>query len=583
MKRISIAVLALFFASLSVPAFADPAPPTNLNVLSTSPNDTATGAASATVSWTGSNDAISYSTSATDPGGNVIRGSVSNCQATACSANFSGLTGGLEYDVVVTAVANNGDESQSVAFVFEARSVPFAPEVDEPSLSNGQILLTWTAPDNGGSTLTKYVIRAAGVSVDVLPNQTTYSSSNFTTGQNYTFSIVAVNSLGESESETFTSITYAAAPSTPAAPAATVSGSTLGVTWLAPAANGATITSYTVFLVDSAGNDVDNGVTPNPTNSTSLTLNNVASGTYTLQVRATNAQGSSPRSLSSIPVTVSSGSQSNTPIFSPLSLVAMDIGTDSALSVSAPSGGLVTVAVSATPENACTFSAGRVFAVAAGTCTLQASVPATSSFGAGSASRIITIKNAQTISFAPITEQTLPASVSLAATSTSGLAVRFSAAGSCSVAGVALSLSGAGTCTVTATQPGNNSFSAAQQIVRSFQITPATSQGANPRPGGGATQGAFPRPPSGPAVVTPPRASSATKVNAGSFKGFVALYARGHEGKRFSAKVGKDWVIVPSLRSNFVRIVEFTGVGYRVAVRIFIDRKLEATINLLTK
>ncbi len=40
-------------------------------------------------------------------------------------------------------------------------------------------------------------------------------------------------------------------------------------------------------------------------------------------------------------------------------------------------------------------------------------------------------------------------------------------------------------------------------------------------------------------------ASSDTKVNAGSFKGYVAVYAKGHEGKRLSAKVGNDWVVVP--------------------------------------
>ena len=80
--------------------------------------------------------------------------------------------------------------------------------------------------------------------------------------------------------------------------------------------------------------------------------------------------------------------------------------------------------------------------------------------------------------------------------------------------------------------------------------------------------------------------SSAAKVNAGSFKGYVALYALGYEGHRLSAKVGNDWVIVPTIPSapnNLYRYVEFTGVGYQIAVRIFIDRVLERTINLTTK
>ena len=79
-------------------------------------------------------------------------------------------------------------------------------------------------------------------------------------------------------------------------------------------------------------------------------------------------------------------------------------------------------------------------------------------------------------------------------------------------------------------------------------------------------------------------ASSADqKVNAGSFKGYVAVYAKGYEGQRMSAKVGNDWVVVPVLASNFVRVVEFTGAGYTIAVRIYIDRVLVDTITVTTK
>ena len=85
------------------------------------------------------------------------------------------------------------------------------------------------------------------------------------------------------------------------------------------------------------------------------------------------------------------------------------------------------------------------------------------------------------------------------------------------------------------------------------------------------------------ASVTIGEVASATKVNAGSFKGYVAVYAKGYKGSRLSAKVGKDWVIVPALASDFVRIVEFTGAGVDVAVRIYIDRVLMDTINLTTK
>ena len=84
----------------------------------------------------------------------------------------------------------------------------------------------------------------------------------------------------------------------------------------------------------------------------------------------------------------------------------------------------------------------------------------------------------------------------------------------------------------------------------------------------------------GPAAVSD---DADTKVNAGSFKGYVAVYAKGYEGQRLSAKVGNDWVVVPALASNFVRVVEFTGAGYTIAVRIYIDRVLVDTITVTTK
>ena len=76
------------------------------------------------------------------------------------------------------------------------------------------------------------------------------------------------------------------------------------------------------------------------------------------------------------------------------------------------------------------------------------------------------------------------------------------------------------------------------------------------------------------------------KVNAGSFKGYVALYAKGHEGKRLSAKIGKDWVIIPSIpaaTNGLFRVVEYTGAGFDIAVKIYIDRVLQQTVNLTTR
>jgi hypothetical protein len=83
-------------------------------------------------------------------------------------------------------------------------------------------------------------------------------------------------------------------------------------------------------------------------------------------------------------------------------------------------------------------------------------------------------------------------------------------------------------------------------------------------------------------------APAVQKVNAGSFKGYVAVYARGYEGMRLSAKIGKDWIIVDAIVNNqengtLFRMTDFTGAGVDIAVRIYIDRVLIDTINLTTK
>jgi hypothetical protein len=81
---------------------------------------------------------------------------------------------------------------------------------------------------------------------------------------------------------------------------------------------------------------------------------------------------------------------------------------------------------------------------------------------------------AQTINFGTLTDRTFgdPA-FAVNASASSGLAVSFSATGSCAVDGSTVSLTGAGTCTVTAHQAGNEAYQAAADVAQSFAINPA--------------------------------------------------------------------------------------------------------------
>lgn len=81
-----------------------------------------------------------------------------------------------------------------------------------------------------------------------------------------------------------------------------------------------------------------------------------------------------------------------------------------------------------------------------------------------------------------------------------------------------------------------------------------------------------------------PVSEDSQAVNAGTFKGIVAIYAKGFEGSRLSAKVGEDWVIVESLASDYERIIERTRwISHDLAVRIYIDRVLRRTVVLKTE
>jgi hypothetical protein len=84
-------------------------------------------------------------------------------------------------------------------------------------------------------------------------------------------------------------------------------------------------------------------------------------------------------------------------------------------------------------------------------------------------------------------------------------------------------------------------------------------------------------------TVTSAPAVADTKVNAGSFKGYVALYAKGHKGSKMSAIVAGKWIVVASLATDFERVVRYTGAGYDIVTSIYIDGEMIDTFNVTTK
>lgn len=87
-----------------------------------------------------------------------------------------------------------------------------------------------------------------------------------------------------------------------------------------------------------------------------------------------------------------------------------------------------------------------------------------------------TPKQTQTITFAQPTDKTLAESpVTLAATSSSGLAISYSSGTPqvCTVSGATVTLLQTGLCTITATQAGDSTYKAASPVTQSFIVNPA--------------------------------------------------------------------------------------------------------------
>ena len=134
----------------------------------------------------------------------------------------TGLTNGKEYTFEVRAVASDSvgpaaSDTQTLA------TVPGVPVLDA-SGEYRQIVLTWTAPDNGGAAITSYRIEIqndqgdwdpkTGVPDDVF----TYTDDRLSDAKQYTYRIFAVNDSGDSDWDSASAFTLAHAPAAPSAP-----------------------------------------------------------------------------------------------------------------------------------------------------------------------------------------------------------------------------------------------------------------------------------------------------------------------------------------------------------------------------
>ena len=127
---------------------------------------------------------------------------------------------------------------------------PAPPRVEE--VRDQTVVLTWSAPADNGAPITGYRVEAAGVSQEC--GTTTCTIGGLTNDVEYTFTVTAVNKVGDSEpSGPSATARPDVKPERPAAPVLTFGDGELDVEWTTPESRGSAVSSYDLQIAPSPG------------------------------------------------------------------------------------------------------------------------------------------------------------------------------------------------------------------------------------------------------------------------------------------------------------------------------------------
>lgn len=251
-----------------------------------------------TVSWTHSADGISFDIDV--EGSDGYASTITNASS---PHTITGLTNGVTYTVTVTAMNAAGTASASRSAL--VGRISDAPVEHTPIVGIGRLEVDWIVPaDDGGSEITAYNVywtSASGVTGSALGLSATTTSYLITglSGEQYDWSVGAVNAFGEARSATVAWFIPATTPDAPGTPSAVAGNGSVNLTWsMSGVSNGgSTITHYNVY---NASTDVlDVSSTTN-----SVTVTGLINGdSYSFYVMAVNAVGEGAASSASSSVT----------------------------------------------------------------------------------------------------------------------------------------------------------------------------------------------------------------------------------------------------------------------------------------
>lgn len=211
----------------------------------------------------------------------------------ATTADLGGLENGEEYLVRMRAEnpAGNSEWTEPVAGTPVQGSAPATPEL-RATAGDGEVVLTWTAPDDGGANLGEYLLEQATGDGEWTPVEDWIEPGmvvgGLVNGTTHRFRLAAVNAVGPSAwSEA--SATPRTTPGEPTGLAARVGEQGATLTWSAPADDGgAEVTSYVVQRAVGSGDWVE---VATPRTARVVVSRLTAGTTYRFRVAAVNAAG----------------------------------------------------------------------------------------------------------------------------------------------------------------------------------------------------------------------------------------------------------------------------------------------------
>ncbi|MGC5629130.1 Ig-like domain-containing protein [Georgenia sp. Z1344] len=179
-----------------------------------------------------------------------------------------------------TGLPSRQTEARITMNVVGVPGTPTPPRVQE--VQDGAVVLTWAAPVANGSPITGYTVDTAGHRQEC--GTTTCTIGGLTNGQEYTFTVIATNEVGDSEPSAPSGPAIPdVRPERPEAPSAERGDGQVQLAWETPVSRGTPVERYDVQVTPSTGGGQVSAT------GTSHTWSGLSNGTsYTFRVRAHN-------------------------------------------------------------------------------------------------------------------------------------------------------------------------------------------------------------------------------------------------------------------------------------------------------